>query len=667
MLLTGPAAAAPDFSNAGGNQPPAHSHAPHKAPEVESRVKGIIKDKGREFRDLNDNGRLDPYEDWRLPTEERAADLVSRMTLEEKAGMMLISSLDDERSRGGLQEDDLRYFIIRDNPEAGELAIRNNDFQELAEASRLGIPVVMTSNPRNHVNPDQEFGISEATGQFSVWPGELGLAATRDPALVKEFAEIAAEEWRASGIQKGYMYMADVATDPRWTRTDGTFGEDPDLAADMITSIVEGFQGEELGAGSVSLTTKHFTGGGARLDGTDPHHEWGQDQVFPTEGSMDDYHMAPFEAAIEAGTTSIMPYYAKPVNEGSAVQLPEELWYTEDQQFEEVAFAYNESILRGLLREEMGFTGYINSDTGIIGSRPWGVEDLTEPERYAKAIEAGTNLFSGGSDPAPLIEAVEAGLVEESDLDESITFLISEMIDLGLFENPYVDPELAQEIADDPESQALADEANRRSIVLMRNDQNALPITDDAVDDVRLYVEVFKEEDAAQASADLAESIAEYDPSVTLVDDPEEATHSYLWVQPSLSWGEDDTEGDPPSVELSKDSDTGIDAERILALQDQVDTTILGINMTNPWLIGEIEPGADAVLATFNVTPEAVVDVVRGEHNPTGRLPLTVPVDQEAVDSNAIDVPGYAEGPGYAYVNGIGDTYEYGFGLSYRD
>lgn len=259
LVLVGTSAAGPITNPGGGHEP---------GPAVETRVKDTIAVAGRTFRDLNDNGRLDPYENWLLPTEARASDLVSRMTPEEKAGMMLISShytgtsencgegggtavlceedewatvnrwdgkpfdqpvLNSSAATAGIKERHLRHLIVRDNPEARDLATWTNSLQELAEGTRLGIPVVMTSNPRNHIS-GEGFGISEAGGKFSTWPGELGLAATRDPALVEEFGRIAAREWRASGISKGYMYMADVVTEPRWTRASGTFGEHPELA-----------------------------------------------------------------------------------------------------------------------------------------------------------------------------------------------------------------------------------------------------------------------------------------------------------------------------------------------------------------------------------------------------------------------------------------------------
>ncbi|WP_411842888.1 glycoside hydrolase family 3 protein [Salinicoccus sp. HZC-1] len=381
--------------------------------KVESRIKDIITKDGKEFRDLNGNGIVDTYENWELPVEERVQDLISRMTLEEKAGLMTVSSQympHSEKMPGGikakktdesglLNETDivlkhhpfsepgdenyelprpllytagatkgimdlnLRYFIIRDNPKSEDLAEWTNKLQEVAESTRLGIPSVMVSNPRNHIGYLYH-GLMEASGEFSLWPGELGMAATFDEALVKEFGEIAAREWRSAGIHKLYGYMADIATDPLWMRYNGTFGEDPELAAKMIRAIVEGFQGEKLGQGSVSITTKHFPGGGARHGGHDPHYPWGSFNPYPTPGSLYDYHILPFKAAIEAGTTSMMPYYSYPSNAHSAMQLKD------GSPFEEIGFAYNKVIIQDILRKELGFTGYINSDTGIINMMP---------------------------------------------------------------------------------------------------------------------------------------------------------------------------------------------------------------------------------------------------------------------------------------------------------
>ncbi|MCM3652629.1 glycoside hydrolase family 3 protein [Metabacillus litoralis] len=659
--------------------------------EVETRIKDTLKIKGKEYRDLNDNGKLDSYENWTLPVDKRVKDLVSKMTLEEKAGMMLISShymnesaegdnllseadrwsetnrwaqpgdpnyefdepvLDASGTTNGILDRNLRYFIIRQNPSADVLATWINQIQEVAERSRLGIPVVMTSNPRNHINTSKTFGISESVGEFSVWPGELGLAASRDTELVREFAETSAQEFTASGIRKGYMYMADIITDPLWTRTEGTFGEHPELAADMIREIVLGYQGKELGPNSVSLTTKHFPGGGARDDGKDPHYLNGQFNPYPTEGSLLKYHIPAFKAAIEAGTTSIMPYYAYPSNEHSA---PNQLGNGEE--FEEVGFAYNKAIIEDLLRDDLGFKGYVNTDTGITTSMPWGVEELTKEERYAKALDAGVNIFSGEADPTYLINAVNDGLVKEKRLDESVTFLLTEMMQLGLFEDPYVDPENALAVATNPESQELADEAHRKSIVLLRNDDHLLPLNDDKIEEIKLYVEIFSNGDDKENTAGFIESIRNYDKSVTITNNIEEATHAFVWVRPSTPKAS--------NPQLTIGPENGIDdVDRINEIQDTV-PTILALNMTNPWLIDNVEGKAKAVISTFGVKTEAIVDVIRGKFNPTGKLPFTIPANQEELDKENGDVPGYDEDPSYVFRDKNGVAYAYNFGLSY--
>ena len=252
-----------------------------------------------------------------------------------------------------------------------------NNLQALCETSRLGIPAIVASNPRNHVTVDASIGLSVGTTVFSKWPGELGLAAMRDLKLTREFAEIAAKEWSAVGLRKGYMYMADLATEPRWQRVEGTFGEDADLAAAMIREIVLGFQGTTLGKNSVAMTTKHFPGGGPQVDGQDSHFDWGKFAHYP--GGQFEYHLKPFKAAIAAGTSSIMPYYSAP----------------KDKSMEAVGFSYNKAIITDLLRKKLGFKGIINSDTGPIDMMPWGVENLSIIERYQKAIDAGGRYIFG--------------------------------------------------------------------------------------------------------------------------------------------------------------------------------------------------------------------------------------------------------------------------------
>ena len=657
-------------------------------PKIEARGAPLLKIQNLTFKDLNRNGSLDPYEDWRLPVEKRAADLLSRMTLEEKAGLMQITSLNANNLADYINNRNIRYLILRDNLSARELAARANSSQEVAEKSRLGIPLVFTSNPRNHVRDTLVYEEAEASGEFSSWPGTLGLAATNDLKLIRDFAEIARAEWRAAGIQKMYGYQVDVATEPRWYRIQTTFSEDPKLSADIAREIVIGFQGRTLGPTSVAMSMKHFPGDGAVDKGLDPHNTWGQWAVYPTPGSLFKYQLPPFQAAVDAGTSSIMTYYNNPSNAKSGKQLPAEWWQSDKQQFEEVAGAYNATITGKLLRERMGFKGYINTDSGVLGSNAFGVENLAVPERFAKAVKAGVSLFSDNNDPKGLIDAVKQHLLTEEDLNTSVLYLLKEMLHLGLFEHPYTDPEKAQAIANSTASAARADEAHRKSIVLLRNDKKLLPIKGAR----KIYVETFAEAAAGTAGrgggrgrgagpqADGArgrgqgrgggarnsatqtnafKTLLAKDPSVQVVDSLEEADVALIWLRPSVNQR---PENDYADIALSKL--TGIDVERVKQIE-AAKPTVLVINMINPWVINEVEPGAAAVLATFDTKAEALLDVVRGRYNPARKLPITIPANQAAVDRNAPDVPGYAEAFDYAYKNGANDKYLFGFGLSY--
>ena len=666
-------------------------------PKIEARVAPLLKVNNLTFKDLNRNGVLDPYEDWRLPIEKRAADLLSKMTLEEKAGLMQITSFNANALDDYVNNRHIRYLILRDNLGARELASRANTSQEIAEKSRLGMPLVFTSNPRNHIRDTLVYEEAEAAGVFSSWPGTLGLAATNDLKLIRDFAEIARVEWRAAGIQKMYGYQVDVLTEPRWYRNQTSFGESPKLSADISREIVLGFQGRTLGPQSVAMTMKHFPGDGAVDKGLDPHSAWGQWAVYPTPDSVFKYQLPPFQAAVDAGTSSIMSYYNNPSNAKSGAQFPKDWWQSGNQQFEEVAGAYNATILTRLLRGRMGFKGYINTDSGILGNNAFGVEKLTLPERFAKAVKAGVNIFSDNNDPKGLIDAVNLRLLNEADLNPSATYLLKEMFQLGLFENPYTDPEKAQATANSPASAARADEAHRKSIVLLRNDRKLLPITGTK----KVYVEAFAEPaaggrggrgggrqggaagrggpgelDAARgrgagapgtsgesrASATqtaVLKAVVARDPSVQVVDSLDQADVALVWLRPSVYQR---PEHDYSDIALSKL--TGIDVAKVKQIE-AAKPTVLVINLITPWVINEVEPGAVAVLATFDVKAEALLDVVRGRFNPAGKLPLTIPADQVAVDRNASDVPGYAEAFDYTYKNRVNDKYVFGFGLSY--
>lgn len=674
--------------------------AQKEQPEVVSRAGKIIEVDGLKFRDLNGNGTLEPYEDWRLSPQERARDLVARMTMEEKAGMMIIGSHypagshflpepDDSRvlnekdvwrennpitgqpypkpvlvtsaTKTALNERFQHYFIVRDNLQPRELAEWTNAVQEAAEQTRLGLPVVFASNPRNHVALVAQFGVNESAGVFSEWPGELGLAALRDPELVEEFGRMIAREWRAAGIHKLYGYMADLPTEPRWSRFSGTFGEDVDMVTQYIGAIVRGMQGEHLGRHSVATTIKHFPGGGVRMDGHDPHFEWGQSNEYPTKGSLAKYHLPPFKAAIEAGTASIMPYYAKPVNT-SVEQLPKQLWKSEQEQFDERSFAYNTALIEGLLRKEMGFSGYVNSDSGVIDAMPWGVESLSEPERFADAVRAGTDIFSDMSDPSDLVAAVESGKLDESELDSHVERLVQEMVLLGLLEDPYVDEDAAEREVGGEEPVALGNRTQRRSVTLLRGDKELLPLDRDT--SPLIYVKVTGRVGPAEVEDKLKGAIGKIWPTAHVTEHVEDADFAIIWARPEIRLFEDDQEG----FDLSLDPRAaGVDVDQVQQIE-RVCPTILAVEMTNPWLLREIEPGARAVVATFAVTPENLLRSLAGQDGgPQGVLPMTLPASEKAIKDSPRDVPGVDCGPEYAYQDREGSVYVLGYGRRFEN
>jgi len=642
----------------------------------------LINDGGFQFKDLNKNGKLDKYEDWRLSNEERTKDLLSKMSVEEKVGFMLISTsrLKSERSAqinaptdnaikpsSDLNEEDqisnnniftrkplafpmmssvgatkgikqfhLRHFILRANVSARLTAEWSNKLQTLAESDGLGIPAIIASNPRNHITKDASIGLSVGATVFSNWPGELGLSAMRDLKLVREFADIARQEWAAVGLRKGYMYMADLSTEPRWQRIEGTFGENADWVAKMITEVVLGFQGTKLSSNSVAMTTKHFPGGGAGVGGQDPHFEWGKFEHFP--GNMFQNNLIPFKAAIKAGTSSIMPYYSIP----------------QDTKYKQVAYAYNKEVIHDLLRDSLGFKGIVNSDTGPIDMMPWGVEDISITERYKKAIEAGVNIFSGTGDPTKLLETVKSGMVDMKLIDNSVSRLLMEKFALGLFENPYVDEDAAEKLVGNAKFQARGDLAMRKSIVLLRNETKTLPLKPKT----KIYFEsYFQRRGAASPSVVYQTKDNKYD--VEFVKTPEEADFVLLWLTPGAK-ALFQSDGSPLYLDMSRNS---VDVNYVNTLTGKK-PTILAINYTNPWVIDEIyndqtKKNIKGVIATFGTTNEALLDIVLGKFNPTGKMPFTTPISEMAVEKQLSDVPGYLKGKEYS-------LFKFNEGMSYH-
>ncbi|HHV20607.1 MAG TPA: glycoside hydrolase family 3 protein [Propionibacterium sp.] len=694
-------------------------------PALEVRTKKLIEIDGYRFKDLNGNGELDPYEDWRLSPAERAADLVSRMSVDEKVGLMLINSrftgyqtADDEpKSHDGILDEreieagtsifatrrvypttetiqrmHLRHFILRENESPSRVAAWNNAMNEVCEETRLGIPCITASNSRNE-NGEMVFGMNDAVGIFSTFPATMGLASAvlgdkadgGDASLIDGFAEAVRMEWTATGLRKGYMYMADVVTDPRWQRIYGTFGEDPELVSDIIARLVQGLQGDELGPDSLSTTIKHFPGGGPRDNGFDPHYVEGKWNCYPTPGSLDDYHMPPFKAAA-AKAASFMPYYSAPSIKRSVVQAID----GEDVPYEETGFAFNHYFLNHVLRERLGFTGYVNSDSGITDNMCWGVEDLSRPERFAKAVMSGTDIIADTNNIEDLRTAIDNHWISDARVDEACQRLLIEMFALGLFDDrTYVDAEAAdRKVAESP-GWALAEEAHRKSVVVLRNSGGTLPLAAGT----SVYVELFHKdpEQAATKTAQAREEAAAA--GVSLADDPAQADAVVLFLDPQSGDYFSATPGllelticeDKPLTALNGDAYTETTIANLARFRELAQDArgrgakvIISVNVSLPWILDDVEPLADALVAGFSTFYGAQFDVLTGKHPAHGKLPITLPASEAviAVDADGVcvspnDVPGYdkekymPEGMTYAYVDADGNTYRLGHGLRY--
>ena len=668
--------------------------------DVVARVKPVLEAEGSRFKDLNGNGVLDPYEDWRLSPAERAADLVSRMTPEEKIGLMVINSrtmgisqpdpamtshdgaLDeqyhpiknDPHNTAGLPyegttqqitELHMRHFIMRETPTGSKIATWVNAMNEVAEGTRLGIPVIVAANSKNELG-GFKLGSTPDDQDFTEGPGTLGLAATGDLDLIADFAVKSRAEWVASGLRKGYMYMADTVTDPRWFRANGTFGEDPAFNAQAIAAVIRGFQGEAgVQRDGVALTTKHFPGGGALENGFDPHYAEGKYNVYPTPGSLAKYHLPPFQAAIDAGTSSVMPYYAIPSAEKSAMPQPPL------ETFEQVGFAFNKGML-DLLRA-MGHQGYVNSDSGILSKMAWGVAELSVPERVGKAVMAGTDIIADTNDVGSIREAFLRGLFTTERLDEAARRLTEEMFALGLFDNPYVDPQRADEVVANEAFAVAARAAHHKSVVLMKNSDATLPLGPDRLAGKRVYVELFEQSLTVAKLDGLRANLAAEHPRIRFTTDFSGADVAVLFLNPFTG----DYFRSTGLLDLEVHEATNVNLAKIIEIRAAVPQVVIGLNVILPWLLGNVEPLADALVAGFDTRTEALFDVIVGDVAPTGRLPLTFPVDSDAiaVEENGIcaspnDVPGYdkeayMDGRAYVYVDADGNRYRLGHGLSY--
>lgn len=707
---------------------------------------GVIYDNGFAFKDLNRNGRLDKYEDWRAPADARAKDLAARMSVEQIAGLMLYSGhqsipaggrgpfggtyngkpfaesgaepwqLTDQQIRF-LTEDNLRHVLIT-RVESPETAARwNNAMQALVEGIGLGIPANNSSDPRNGTVSSAEYNAG-AGGQISMWPGSLGLAASFDPELVRIFGDIASREYRALGITTALSPQIDLATEPRWNRFSGTFGEDPQLAADMARAYTDGFQtsvgNAEIFAGwgyhSVNAMVKHWPGGSPGEGGRDGHFGYGAYAVYPGNNLKD--HLKPFvEGAFKLNgktrkAAAVMPYYT--------------ISYSQDTVYQEnVANAYSRYLIQDLLRGTYAYDGVVCTDWGVTGDvndvglfqgKPWGVETLSVAERHYRIIMAGCDQFGGNNASGPVMEAYQLGVQEHGEpfmrnrFEQSAVRLLRNIFRTGLFENPYLKVEESVETVGNPEFMKAGYEAQLKSVVMLKNRQKVIPLKKE----FKIYIpqrhipptrDWFGNVSAERTEFPVNKAIASA--YFTLTDNPEEADAAVVFIRsPEGMTGYDQQDRDSNGngyvpVSLQYDTYTAVNArDQSIAggsplenfinrtyrgksvtasnVKDMLAVTetreklkdkplILVVNTSSPLVFSEIEPFADAILVHFQVQDQVLFDLLTGRAEPSALLPFQMPASMETAEQQFEDVPHDME----VYTDSEGNAYQFAFGMNW--
>ncbi|PKV44377.1 beta-glucosidase [Janthinobacterium sp. 61] len=621
-----------------------------------------LKVDGYTFKDMNRNGKIEPYEDWRLTAEARADDLLSRMSLDEKAGLMMHGTAPTVSDPSGIGlggaydlvalqdlivKQYVNTFITRMAGDTANMAAQYNKVQALSETSRHGIPVSISTDPRHHFQ--YTVGASAGTKGFSQWPETLGLAAIGDDALVRRFGDIARQEYLAVGITQALSPQADLATEPRWSRINGTFGEDADLAKRMVQHYIEGFQDGNTGLhdGSVVAVVKHWVGYGATKEGFDGHNYYGRYMTYP--GNNFAYHVKPFEGAFTAKAASVMPTYALPDGNITIAGIT----------LEQVAAGFSKTMLTDLLRGKYGFEGVILSDWGITSDcdancrngtppgvapsfigfgTPWGMEDATKAERYVKAVTAGMDQFGGVTEAPYLTQAVQRGQLTEARINASARRILIQKFKQGLFEHPFVDAAKASTTVGKAEFVEAGLDAQRRSLVLLENKDKVLPL---AASVKKVYLYGIDAAVAKQYGYTVVATPQEADVALLRVAAPYETLH------PNYIFGSMQHEGRLDYV------DGNADYEAIKNAAKYAPKTVVTVYLDRPAILGNVQDKASAILANFGVSDGALFDVLTGKAKPQGKLPFELPSSMAEVQMQKSDVPYDTAHPLYKFGDGL--------------
>ena len=594
----------------------------------------------QEFRDLNKNGMLDIYEDKNQSINDRVNDLISQMTIEEKAGSIFIDitkvTFEGSESSGfasflpetveSINNLQMNHFNIIDSFEPTKMLEWYNNVQKVAEESRLGIPITIASDPR-HGAPDPNSPISVSSSSFSVWPSTLGLGAIADEEIVEEFGNIVRQEYKSIGINLALGPMADIATEPRWTRVDGTFGEDAFINSKLTAAYIKGLQGKTINKESVLAMVKHFPGSGSVENGNDSHFPPGN-HVYP--GGNFNYHLLPFEAAFDVGVSSVMPYYGIPVGISG----------------KKIGASFDEYIINDLLREKYNFDGIVCSDWALITDRilpngkvfkpasAFGLEDKTTEERITRLIDAGIDMIGGESLTNELVNLIRLGIISEQRIDQSLRRIMKEKFNLGLFDNPFINLESLNTLDNDFFiKQGI--EAQKKSLVLLKN-KNILPIQKED----KIFFDGFNKE-----------LIKKYNYSVS----PEDS--DYILIKLSSPSGRFEAKYEMQKMLGGGPLDfTSEEIKRIKSLA-KIKPVILVMSLKRPTVFSEIANVSDAIIADFQVQENILLEMIYGKFSPTGKLPFEIPSSIEAVKDQREDLP-------YDSVNPL---FKFGHGLNYQE
>lgn len=708
----------------------------------------ILEQDGYFFKDFNKDGTLDKYEDWRLSPEERAQDLASKMSVEQIAGLMLYSrhqsipaasggwfastydgktfeesganpwDLTDEQ-KTFLSKDNLRHVLVTMVESPATAARWSNKVQAFAEGTGLGIPANNSSDPRHSSDSSSEFNAGSG-GKISMWPETLGLAATFDPEVTRKFGEIGSKEYRGLGITTALSPQIDIATDPRWFRFNGTFGEDSQLSADMARAYVDGFQtsneqkevAEGWGYDSVNAMVKHWPGGGSGEGGRDAHYACGKYAVYP--GNNFEEHLKPFvEGAFQLDgktgkASAVMPYYTVSVDQDTV-------------NGENVGNSYSDYLINDLLRDKYGYDGVVCTDWLItadesgskdtfLSGKPWGVEGLSVAQRHYKLIMAGVDQFGGNNEIEPVIEAYSMGVAEHGEaymrkrFEQSAVRLLNNIFRLGLFENPYVQPEESAELVGSPDFMKEGYEAQLKSIVLLKNKEGVLPLRAKS----RVYIPRRYTPEGKDWFGNPTPATHEYPVNLDVVskyfevtNNPDEADFGLVFISSPKSgtgYSEEDAAnggngyvplslqykpytaeharaqslaGDSRATDVLNRSYKGktvtthnaSDLNAILETKEMMNgkPVIVSLLMSNPTIVEEFESEVAAIIANFGVQDQAIMEVLTGAVEPSGLLPLQMPANMRTVEEQFEDVAHDME----CHLDSENNCYDFAFGLNW--